>query len=80
MKKIVILISVLLFAFTLFAGQQTWIPLNGDAEKAVEAEVLTSNDNLIEIEYAVNGFYKEEVLIDGKAYSKIILLHEGIFS
>ncbi|TSA24574.1 T9SS C-terminal target domain-containing protein, partial [bacterium] len=35
-------------------------------------------DNLIEIEYAVNGFYKEEVLIDGKAYSKIIIPHEGL--
>jgi len=79
MKKFVILISLMLLASTLFAGKQTWIPINGDTEKAVEVEVLTSNDNLIEIEYAVNGFYKEEVLIDGKAYSKIILPHEGFF-
>ena len=79
MKKFFILISLLILASTLFAGQQTWVPLNKDAEQDVVVNVLTSNDNLIEIEYAVNGFYKEEVLIDGKAYSKIILPHEGLF-
>jgi len=78
MKKFVILISMLLFASALFAGQQTWVPLGDDAEKDVVVNVLTSNDNLVDLEYAVNGFYKEEVLIDGKAYSKIIIPHEGL--
>jgi len=78
MKKFVILISLLLLASSLFAGQHTWIPLNGDKKNAVEVEVLTSNDNLIDLTYSINGFYKEEVLIDGNEYSQIIIPHEGI--
>lgn len=79
MKKFVTLISLLLLASSLFAGQQTWIPLNGDTENAVDFEVLTSNNNLIDLAYSINGFYKEEILIDGKAYSKIIIPNEGFF-
>jgi len=78
MKKFVILISLLLLASSLFAGQHTWIPLNGDKENAVDIEVLTSNDNLIDLTYSINGFNKEEVLIDGKEYSQILIPHEGI--
>ncbi|HHE39954.1 MAG TPA: T9SS type A sorting domain-containing protein [Candidatus Cloacimonetes bacterium] len=78
MKKFVILISLLFLASSLFAGQHTWIPLNGDTENPVEVEVLTSNDNLIDLTYSINGFYQEEIIIDGKEYTKIIIPHEGI--
>ena len=78
MKKFIVLISLLLLASSLFAGQHTWIPLNGDTENAVDIEVLTSNDNLIDLAYSINGFYQEEILIDGKEYTKIIIPHEGL--
>ena len=79
MKKIVILISLLLSTTFLFAEQHEWVPLNTDTEKNVEVEVLTSNEDLIEIDYGINGFYLEEVEIEGEIYSKILLPHEGIF-
>ena len=78
MKKFVILISLLFVASFLFAEQQTWVTIDGSSDQSVAVEVLTSTDNLIDLEYTINGFFQEEVIIDGKAYSRISIPHEGI--
>lgn len=79
MKKIAFLLSLLFLASSLFAGQHEWIPLNNDTSQDVQVDVITSNDDLIELEYTLNGFYREEVEIEGVTYSKIGIPHEGFF-
>ena len=80
MKKYLCLLSVILFLCSgLFAAQQEWIPLNNSTDYQVNVNVLTSNENLIEIEYQLNGFYKKDIEINGEEYSKIILPDESIF-
>ena len=80
MKKYLFLISVTFFIFgNLIANQQEWIPLNNSSEYQVNVNVLTSNEDLIEIEYQLNGFYKNPIEINGENYSQIILQKEGIF-
>ncbi len=79
MKKFAILLSLLFLASGLFAGQQEWIPLNNDTSQNVQVDVISSNDDLIELQYTLSGFYKENIEIKGQTYSKIEIPHEGIF-
>ncbi|MEA3476163.1 MAG: C25 family cysteine peptidase [Candidatus Cloacimonadota bacterium] len=81
MKKYLCLLSVILFlCSSLFAAQEEWITLsNSNSSYAVGVNVVSSNENLIEIEYQLNGFYKKPVEINGEKFSKIILPDESIF-
>jgi len=80
MKKYLFLLSVLFFICSgLFAAQEEWITLSNSNSYAVGVNVISSNENLIEIEYQLNGFYKKPVEINGEKYSKIILPDESIF-
>jgi len=80
MKKYLYLLSVILFlCSSLFAAQEEWITLSNSNSFAVDVNVISSNEDLIEIEYQLNGFYKKPVEINGEKYSKIILPNESIF-
>ncbi|MCK4339331.1 MAG: hypothetical protein KAW87_05030, partial [Candidatus Cloacimonetes bacterium] len=80
MKKYLCLSSVILFlCSSLFAAQEEWITLSNSNSYAVSVNIVSSNEDLIEIEYQLNGFYKKPIEINGEKYSKIILPDESIF-
>ena len=80
MKKYLCLLSVLFFfCSSLFAAKEEWITLSNSNSYVVDVNVISSNENLIEIEYQLNGFYKKPIEINGEKYSKIIIPDESIF-
>ncbi len=75
MKKICCLLcSLLLLATLAYAGD--WVSLTAYQQPTV-TRVLESTDSRILLEYQVNGYYQERILIQGEEYSLIGLESES---
>jgi len=75
----IVLLGVLLLSVNLFAVDGKKIVLNSSQQNMVDIEVISSNDNEIEIEYQINSFYKKDEKINNSDYSHITIPHEGIY-
>ena len=67
MRKLLCLLAVTLFFIPLvFAGE--WIALNNSDEPFTVQTISSDGDRTV-IKYTVNGYYMEDVFIDGKSYT-----------
>ncbi len=78
---IVALLTVSLFAFTsspILAIGEGWVSLNGAAQDApAEMKATSSDESGMSATFALNGFYVEDVTLEGQVWQRITFPNQG---
>lgn len=74
-KRYCLLISLFLVGSLSWGAE--WVSLTGSAAESPAVKVLESTDSQIQLSYAVNGFNRAEIVINGVTYSVIGLEGES---